>query len=109
MVTGSKVIPSIVFPRACTVVRVDAYLDTAPTGAAFRLDLEAIAQGAGSSIFDTNDYVEIAIAANTGNSTDMEGTNSVIAAGERLEVDIDQVGSTVAGSDLSITIEVTVG
>ena len=109
MATGQKVIPSIVFPRGCTVLRVDAYLDTAPTGAAFRLDLEAIAQGAGSSIFDTNDYVEIAIAANTGNSTDMEGTNSVIAAGERLEIDIDQVGSTIPGSDLSITIEVLVG
>lgn len=104
--TGSKVVPSIPIPRGGTVVRVYAHVDTAPTGAALRIDLET---NGSNSIFGTNDYVEIAAAANSGNSSDMDATHSVLAAGDYLEVDIDQVGSTVAGADLAVSIEMRVG
>jgi len=106
LATGSKVIPSIPMPRGGTVVRVYANVDTAPTGAALRVDLE---KNGTNSIFGTNDYVEIAADATSGNSSDMDATHSVLAAGDTLEVDIDQVGSTVAGADLAVSIEITVG
>jgi hypothetical protein len=106
LAVGSDVIPRIIFPKGCTIVRVDAIVTTAPTGAALRVDLE---KTGANSIFGANDYVEIAIAANTGNSTDMDGTHNVLAAGDYLTVDIDQVGSTVAGADLSVAIEAFIG
>jgi hypothetical protein len=104
--TGADVVPRIIFPRGGAIVRVDAIVVTAPTGAAFRLDLE---KSGSNSIFGTNDYVEIAAAGTTGSSTDMDATHSVLAAGHYLTVDIDQVGSTVAGADLSVSIEYRVG
>ena len=106
LATGADVIPRLIFPHGGTIIRVDASVVTAPTGAAIRVDLEN--QGA-NSIFDTNDYVEIAAAATEGNSTDMEATHSVLAAGDYLTVDVDQVGSTIAGADLSVSIEMRLG
>ena len=103
--TGAAVIPHIIFPRAAEILKVSARVVTAPTGADLRIDLEKNG-GAATSIFDTNDYVTIADGANAGNSTDMEGTHSILAADEYLSVDIDQVGSTVAGGDLSVSIDV---
>jgi hypothetical protein len=110
--TGTAVIPSIPFPRGGKIIGVYAHVDTAPTGAALRIDLEKYDQGADAndgSIFGTNDYVEISAAANDGNSTDMDSSNQEMDASDYLIVDIDQVGSTVAGADLAVTIEVLVG
>lgn len=106
LATGSEVVPRIIFPHGGAIIRVDAVVTTAPTGAALRVDLE---KNGANSIFGTNDYVEIAAAANSGNSTDMDAAHSLLAAGDYLTVDIDQVGSTVAGVDLSVTIEMRLG
>ena len=106
LAVGADVVPRIIFPHGGTIIRVDASVITAPTGAALRVDLE---KNGANSIFDTNDYVEIAIAATEGNSTDMVAVHSVLAAGDYLTVDIDQVGSTIAGADLSVSIEMRLG
>ena len=102
--TGGGVIPNIVFPHSAIIVGVYINVQVAPTGASLQVDLEKNGNS-GQSIFDTNDYVEIAADATSGNSTDMESTYSVLTAGDYLSVDIDQVGSTIAGSDLSISID----
>jgi hypothetical protein len=110
--TGEAVIPSIPFPRGGKIIGVYAHVDTAPTDAALRIDLEKYDLSDTTndgSIFDTPDYVEIAAAAKDGNETSMDSNNQQMAAGDYLIVDIDQVGSTVAGADLSVTIEVLVG
>ncbi len=107
IVAGSSVLPPIIFPHGGTIIRVDAVVGTAPTGSALRIDLEKNATA--NSVFGANDYVEIAIAALSGNSTDIDGTHGVLAAGDYLTVDIDQVGSTVAGADLSVSIEMRLG
>ncbi len=106
LATGSDVVPRIIFPHGGVILRVDASVITAPTDADLRIDLE---KNGTDSIFDTNDYVQIADGSTEGNSTDMEGTHSVLAAGDYLTVDIDQVGSTVAGADLSVSIEIRLG
>lgn len=101
--TGQAVVPLIQFPYAFEIEKVYLYAETAPTGADLRIDFEK--NGAsGSSIFGSPDYATISAGANSGNSSDMDGTANVMAAGDYLTMDIDQVGSTIAGADLTIAI-----
>lgn len=82
-----------------TITKVRAYADTAPDGA----DLEIDFNKNGVSIMNT--VLTVEDGANAGNSTDFTGTPSVVE-GDRISVDIDQVGSTTAGgNDLMIAIE----
>lgn len=85
-----------------TITGVRASAGTAPTGAAIIVDINKN----GTTIFTTQpNRPTIAISSNTsGNVTNMDITT--VAAGEYLTVDIDQVGSTVAGANLTIQVEV---
>jgi hypothetical protein len=87
---------------AWTILSVRASAGTAPTGASILVDINKN----GTTIFTTQaNRPTIAAAANTsGKVTNMDVTT--VAAGDYLTVDIDQVGSTVSGSDLVVQIEV---
>jgi hypothetical protein len=78
-------------------VRVAA--STAPTGSALIVDVKKN----GTSIFPTAAKPQIAAGANTG--TAVPDTTSWLD-GEYLTVDVTQVGSTVAGSNLTVTVVV---
>jgi hypothetical protein len=90
------------FKRAATITNVMATVGTAPTGAAILIDVHKN----GTTIFTggTN-RPQIAISGNE----DLTAVPAVtaISAGEYLTVDIDQIGSTIAGADLVVTIEYT--
>jgi hypothetical protein len=89
------------FPFAAVLLGVSASVDTAPTGSAVILDLNKN----GTTMFTTQAN-RPTISANT-NATTTEVTNmdvTAIASGDYLTVDIDQIGSTVAGSDLVVTV-----
>ena len=111
LATGTTVLPAIIFPRGAVIIKASARVLTAPTGAALQVDFHKhqTDRTDDGSIFGTANYVEIADAAYYGTKTDMDGTINVLAADEYLTVDIDQVGSTVVGADLSITLEARVG
>jgi hypothetical protein len=85
-----------------TITGVRASVGTAPAGAAIIIDVNKN----GTTIFTTQaNRPTIAAAANTsGNVTNVDVTT--IAAGEYLTIDIDQIGSTTAGADLTVQIEV---
>jgi hypothetical protein len=90
---GTKLAQALV-PAALTISLVKIYADTAPTGAALIVDVNKN----GTTIFTTQgNRPQIAI----GGHADDSGTPNVVnlAVGDRLSVDIDQVGSTVAGGD----------
>lgn len=106
LATGTNVVPRIVFPRACTILKVSAYVETAPTGAAILIDLN---KNGTDSIFSGATRITIAAAGNADNKTTFHATNKILAADDTLTVDLDQVGSTVAGADISLTIEVQLG
>lgn len=98
VVTGVSKIP---MNGAGTIVEVRAYVNTAPTGAALIVDVNKN----GTTIYGTQaNRPTIAAGANAATG----GTASVttFAAGDVFSVDIDQVGSTVAGSDLVVVIYV---
>lgn len=82
------------------IVAVNGWIDTAPTGATtFKVDVNKN----GSTIYGTQTNQPTWVAAS---NTPTVGAHSVTAYanGDRISVDIDAVGSTVAGSDLTVTL-----
>lgn len=89
------------FPFAATIVGVSLAVGTAPTGASIICDVNKN----GTTIFTTqaNRPTILAGAFNTAAEvTNMNVTS--VAAGDYLTFDIDQVGSTVSGANLSAFI-----
>jgi hypothetical protein len=85
--------------RTLTIVKVRASVGTAPTGAAILIDVNRD----GTTIFSGGtDRPNIAVSTNTDTTTGMSTTT--IADGSYFTVDIDQVGSTITGADLTVQI-----
>lgn len=80
-----------------TISKVRVSAGTAPTGAALIIDVKKN----GTTIFPTTAKPQVAAAANTG--TAVPDTTS-FANGDYLTVDVTQIGSTVAGSNITVTI-----
>lgn len=87
-------------PAGATIIGVVATINTAPTGAAVIVDVNKN----GASIFTTQaNRPQIAASATKTAATAVPDV-TVCAAGDYLSVDVDQVGSTVAGSDLVVEV-----
>lgn len=87
------------FPAAATVIGVSAAINTAPTGASVIADLNKN----GTTMFSTQgNRPTIAVSTNAVGETVPDVT--AIAAGDYLTVDVDQIGSTIAGSDLTVIV-----
>jgi hypothetical protein len=88
-------------PYPCTIVQVRINVVTAPTGASLIVDVNKN----GTTIFGTQSARPTIPAAAV---TAVSGTPTVatLAAGDYLTIDIDQVGSTVAGGYLTATVTV---
>jgi hypothetical protein len=86
-----------------TIVSVRASVETSPTGASIKVDVNKN----GTTIFTTQaNRPTIAIGGTTsGKVTNADVTS--VADGDFITVDVDQVGSTVAGSDLTLTLVVS--
>ncbi len=88
-------------PVAGTIVGVRARLDTAPTGAAAIYDLNIN----GVTAYTTQaNRPTVAIAANDATTTLPDVV--AVAAGDRISVDCDQIGSGTAGSDLTFSVAI---
>jgi hypothetical protein len=88
------------FPFAATILGVSAAINTAPTGSSVLVDVNKN----GTTVFTTQaNRPEIAASANSSGTESVPDVTS-ISSGDFLQVDIDQVGSTVAGSDLTVFI-----
>jgi hypothetical protein len=86
--------------EAVTVTAVRVSVDTAPTGATLIVDVNKN----GTTIYTTQaNRPAIAISGNTATANSPDVT--ALAAGDYLTVDIDQVGSTIAGADLTVQVE----
>ena len=102
------------FPRRPGLV-MDAqlWLNTVPTGSAFIVDVNTWDGSALTSMFTAGGRPQIAISAN-GGAAQPDGTyarrclaahyGATRVTGSELTVDIDQIGSTVAGSELSVSL-----
>jgi len=84
---------------ALTLVEMEISVATAPTGAAILVDLNKN----GTTVFSTqSNRPTVAISGFVGTTTTFNTTT--LADGDYLTVDIDQIGSTVAGADLIVAI-----
>lgn len=86
----------------CSIVAVQISVGTAPTGASIKVDVNKN----GTTIFTTqSNRPEVAIS----NFVDVSGTPDVTAmtTSDYFTIDIDQVGSSIAGSDLVVQIITT--
>jgi hypothetical protein len=88
-------------PFACTIVQVRANVVTAPTGASLIVDVNKN----GTTTYGTQS-ARPTIAASSVTAVGGAATVTTLAAGDYLTIDVDQIGSTVAGADL--TVQVTV-
>ena len=94
----------VVAPYGGTIKKIAARVGTAPTGAALQVDVNKN----GTTIFTTQaNRPTIAV---SGVSATLAGQPEVLtfAAGDLLSIDIDQVGSTVAGANLGLSILVEI-
>lgn len=84
--------------RTLTVKKITAHVVTAPTGAAILLD----ANINGTTMYTTQgNRPSIAISGNASTSGSTDAAASGWDDGEYITVDVDQIGSTIAGSDLT--------
>lgn len=93
-------------PVACTVVHASATVTTAPTGATILVDInECDSNGENCvSIWSATqaNRLTIAAGAKAGARTAFDDTS--IALGNKIQFEIDQTGSVVAGSNLTVTL-----
>lgn len=88
------------FPRASTIVSAWASVGTAPTGASLIVDVNHN----GTTIFTTQSERPTIAASGFYDESGTPDGDVTVAAGEYATVDIDQVGSTIAGADLTVGI-----
>lgn len=99
--TGVNRIPMI---QAGTIEAVRVMVNTAPTGADAIFDVNKN----GTTIYTTQGNRPTITAAGTDSGAGSAPDVTSVAAGDYLTVDVDQIGSTVAGADGVLIIEVSV-
>lgn len=92
----------LIVPRACVATISRAVLQTGPTDADFTMEIEKSSNdgGAWSTVVAAVDF-KILDGAKSGNKAAIA---FALAAGDVLRLNVDQVGATVAGSDLSVVL-----
>ena len=90
-------------PYAGTLTAVRATVNTAPTGAALVVDINE----AGSSVLSTKLSIDASETSSTTAATPAVISDSSLADDAEISIDIDQIGSTVAGAGLKVALYVT--
>lgn len=87
-------------PAAFTLTEVRASVSTAPTGSTIIVDVNE----AGTSVLSTKLSIDATEKTSTTAATAAVISDSAIADDAELTIDIDQIGSTIAGAGLKITL-----
>ncbi len=87
-------------PYAMTLTGVKASVTTAPTGAALTVDINE----GGASILSTKITIDASETTSATAATPPVISDSSLAADAEITIDIDTVGSTVAGTGLKVTL-----
>jgi len=91
---------TLIVDKSYTISKAYAYAKTGPTGAALIFDINKN----GDTIWSTQgNRLQIAAGQNSGTQTSFDTTT--LAEGDLLTIDIDQIGSTIAGSDITVVLK----
>lgn len=100
LVTGASAAPYLVATHSLTIEKAYASIKTAPTGSSIIIDINKN----GSTIWSTQaNRLTVAAGATSGTQTIFNTTS--LSDGDVLRVDLDQVGSSTSGSDLTIQLK----
>src|SRR3990167_3225143 len=95
-------------PVACTVNRIDATVTTAPTGSTILIDVnECTTPTSCTSIWNVTQSNRLTISTSAFTASQTTFDDNSIALGNYIGFDIDQIGSTVAGNNLTVTVVCT--
>lgn len=86
--------------KALTVANITAGVNTAPTGASILVDVNKN----GTTMFTTQGNRPTIAASGFSDAASVPDVTS-LAAGDYITIDVDQIGSTIAGSNLVVSIE----
>jgi hypothetical protein len=101
LATGTSMTPLLVAPRTLTIIKAYANVKTAPTGAALIFDINKN----GTSIWASTQANRVQIAASATSGTKTSFDTTALSEGDVLTLDVDQVGSTIAGADATISLK----
>jgi len=87
-------------PCAMTVTSVRASVGTAPTGSTLIVDINEN----GTSILSTKLSIDVTEKTSTTAAVPAVISDSALADDSEITIDIDQIGSTIAGAGLKVTI-----
>jgi hypothetical protein len=90
-------------PCACTVTAVRLSVNTAPTGATVIVDINE----SGATILSTKLSIDASEKTSTTAASAAVISDSAIADDAEMTIDIDQIGSTIAGTGLKLIIYYT--
>lgn len=97
LTTGTEKGPTFRMKRAAIVEDVELHVKTAPVGAAIIIDINE----AGTTLFSTRPEID---AGTTTEDDNHAFSDTALAAASELTMDIDQVGSTTPGADLTVLL-----
>jgi len=101
VVLGTEQCITYTLDRACTGLAVSMHVQEAPVGAALIADLNEN----GVSMFSTKPQIAAGQTTGGGNAV---FSDTALAAGAEITLDIDQKGSTTPGADLTVILEAKV-
>ncbi len=103
LVTGTNLTPALIVNNGLTITKAYAYVKTAPTGTSIIIDINVN----GMSIWNVTpaNRLTIAASAQTGNQTSFDSTT--LAENDIITIDLDQIGSTVAGANITVELKCT--
>lgn len=99
---GTNLTTGVIVPTGTfRITKAWAYAKTGPTGAALLFDINKN----GTTIWATQgNRLTIADGQTSGNQTSFDTTT--LTAGDILTIDVDQIGSTIAGQDITVMLEI---
>lgn len=101
LTVGTNMTPALVVPLALTIEKAYAYVKTAPVGADILIDINKN----GTSIWATNQANRLDIVAGNNTDTSSSFDTTALAESDYLTIDLDEVGSSTAGSDLTVALK----
>lgn len=103
LTVGADLTPYIIIPQNMTIIKAYARVKTSPTGDAILIDINKN----GTTIWSTqSNRLTIADAGSSATQTSFNTTS--LNEGDYLSFDVDQVGSTTPGQDLTIALKCSV-
>ena len=106
LTTSTDAGPWLYIKNARTITAIAGIVKTAPTGANIIIDIEKSTDNGANwtSIWNTTPANRLTISATNREGTQTSFDTTAVSAGDYLRVAIDSVGSSVAGSDLTVNL-----